>query len=64
MKFMTVGGNIVNRVAPIIISASRATDILAFYVELFFCAYCYANASREIVMRNAERHSPDSENLI
>lgn len=56
--------NIINSVAPVVVSASRATDIPAFYAEWFFCAYCYANASREIVMRNAERHSPDSETLI
>ncbi len=29
-----------------------------------FCVYCYANASRERVMRNAERHSEGSESLL
>lgn len=29
-----------------------------------FCVYCYANTSRECVLRNRARHSDDSESLI
>ena len=29
-----------------------------------FCVYCYANTSRECVLRNAKRHSEESESLI
>ena len=29
-----------------------------------FCVYCYANASRECVKKNAARHSDESESLI
>ena len=29
-----------------------------------FCAYCYANASRERVRKNMSSHRPDGESLI
>lgn len=29
-----------------------------------FCVYCYANTGRECVLRNAQRHSDESESLI
>ena len=42
--FMASGGNKINQVAPVVVSASRATDIPAFYAEWFFrrleAGYC------------------------
>ena len=29
-----------------------------------FCVYCYANTSKEYVLKNQARHSDDSESLI
>ena len=28
------------------------------------CVYCYANTSKEIVLRNKEKHNDDSESII
>ena len=29
-----------------------------------FCVYCYANTSKECVLRNAEKHDENSESII
>ena len=39
-------------------------DIGMYDTCLHFCVYCYANTSRECVLRNKARHSDDNESLI
>ena len=29
-----------------------------------FCVYCYANTSKEVVLKNKEKHSDNSESII
>lgn len=49
-----------------IISASRRTDIPAFYDDscLFGCAYCYATSNLARARTNHGQHHPDSPSLI
>lgn len=49
-----------------IISASRRTDIPAFYWKWFLnsihgCAYCYANNDEQKIIYNYENHDEKSE---
>ena len=39
-------------------------DIGMYDTCLHFCVYCYANTSRECVLRNKARHSDNNESLI
>ena len=51
---------------PVIVSASRSTDIPAFYADWFMerlkdksphlCHYCYANTNNAAAMANWKRH--------
>ena len=58
------GGAKVMAQAPLIVSASRSTDVLAFYLDWFIdfntcphlCHYCYANTNNTAALENWKQH--------
>ncbi len=61
-KITLQDGTEIDAQSPIIVSASRSTDILTFYSE---CNYCYANISKVVAKKNYQLHleNPNSESI-
>ncbi|WP_122893460.1 hypothetical protein [Arcobacter peruensis] len=51
---------------PVIISASKNTDIPSFNTYPHMCNYCYANTSKEIAKKNYKMHleNTNSESIL
>ena len=66
VQIVTDNNEVVSAQAPLIISASRSTDIGQYNTCAHLCEYCYANASKESARDNYKRHlsNPDGECIV